>query len=304
MGVGLNHAYFSKGDSMVEELTTSFNESIENAIQTFIEQKFQSGGLKQEFPNLLLRQDVLNLLDRYCTVVYYPLEDESNNGFRLKDVPFLDGETHDFVFINTAQTLEKQAFTAAHELGHIWGVDEAIVHECQLDDTAENREGVINRFAAVLLMPRDLFRTAVKVKAAEYLEEGKQAITLINLVKVTVHLMNYFYAPWKAVVIRMNELQQIDDNTTDRMLDQSDDLGKEIKNFSERYIAECGYVDLQSVFPKKMIDGLPEMLERAEKCGAVPQKKIDRLRAAFDIKKTEESSTEMDGVFSLDTQEG
>ena len=92
---------------------------VETCIQQLIKQKFQEENLQSIFPNRLLREDVLDLLDRYCTVVYYPLENEENNGFRVKDIPFANGSCHDFVFINTAQTLEKHVFTAAHELGHI-----------------------------------------------------------------------------------------------------------------------------------------------------------------------------------------
>ena len=126
---------------------------VEICIQQLIEQKFQEENLHSMFPNRLLREDVLDLLDRYCTVVYYPLEEEENNGFRVKDIPFSDGSYHDFVFINTAQTLEKQAFTAAHELGHIWNVDRYVIEHCGI--SSELAEPIINRFAAVLLMPKE-----------------------------------------------------------------------------------------------------------------------------------------------------
>ena len=129
---------------------------VEECIRQLIDQRFQEENLYSLFPNRLLREDVLDLLDRYCTVVYYPLEGEGNNGFRVKDIPFADGSRHDFVFINTAQTLEKQAFTAAHELGHI------TLHRSQLKmaPMSDNRlynminetEYQANLFAADLLI--------------------------------------------------------------------------------------------------------------------------------------------------------
>ena len=42
---------------------------VEPYIKHLIEQKFQEQNLRSMFPNPLLREDVLDLLDRYCTVV-------------------------------------------------------------------------------------------------------------------------------------------------------------------------------------------------------------------------------------------
>lgn len=81
---------------------------IEQAITKFIEIKFKQDNLSVLFQNPLLREEMLDLLDRYCTVVYYPINDKDNQGFRLKQMPFADGSRQDFVFIDTAQTLEKQ----------------------------------------------------------------------------------------------------------------------------------------------------------------------------------------------------
>ena len=125
---------------------------IEKTIINFIKMKFEQDNLSVLFQNPLLREEMLDLLDRYCTVVYYPADDTGNNGFRLKRMPFADGTYQDFVFINTAQTLEKQVFTAAHELGHIWNVDEVIIKKHNLSNTTDMREHIINRFAATLLI--------------------------------------------------------------------------------------------------------------------------------------------------------
>ena len=61
---------------------TILSNQVETCIQELIDQTFQNEDLRNIFPNRLLREDVLDLLDRYCTVVYYPLEEEErNNGF-------------------------------------------------------------------------------------------------------------------------------------------------------------------------------------------------------------------------------
>lgn len=63
----------------------------------------------EEFPNTLLRSDVLQLLEKYCTVIYYPLDEQSNNGFHVTGIPDKNGVLKHFVFLNTNQTIEKQA---------------------------------------------------------------------------------------------------------------------------------------------------------------------------------------------------
>ena len=127
---------------------TILSMDFEDSIKKFIDKKFEIDNLRILFPNFLLREDVLDLLDKYCTVVYYPLLGEENNGFRLKEVPLADGTLRDFVFINTAQAMEKQLFTAAHELGHIWNVDEFVIGDLAIQDSYDLREHIINRFAA------------------------------------------------------------------------------------------------------------------------------------------------------------
>ena len=73
---------------------TILSNQVETCIQELIDQTFQNEDLRNIFPNRLLREDVLDLLDRYCTVVYYPLEEEErNNGFRIKEIPFSDGRS-------------------------------------------------------------------------------------------------------------------------------------------------------------------------------------------------------------------
>ena len=105
--------------------------------------------------NTVLREDIFPLLDRICTVVYFPIDDKENNGFHVS-YPFR-GQDIDFVYINTAQDREKQIFTAAHELGHIWELDKHLSAECKLQMDTEYCERIMNRFAAELLMPMDIF---------------------------------------------------------------------------------------------------------------------------------------------------
>ena len=78
-----------------------------------------------------IRDDVFNILQNLpdCTVVYYPLEEEAHedgcDGCHV--VRTIKGREQQFVFINSANTRERQAFSIAHELGHL------ILHKTSFD---------------------------------------------------------------------------------------------------------------------------------------------------------------------------
>lgn len=140
-------------------------------------------------------------------------------------------EMKTFVFVNTAQTMKKQVFTAAHELGHIWNIDRYMIDKypvkfnLPISDGDPWEEQIINRFAAILLMPEDNFRTQFKDEISKYTNNGK--ILVDDLLKFVVSLMVYFYAPFKAVVIRMLELKLVSDSIVDTLLNGSHNIPKE-----------------------------------------------------------------------------
>ena len=119
--------------------------------------------LKKEyaFSNDAIKDGIFRLLEKHCTVVYYPLNNEKTRGFHVKR--FVKDRREDFVFINTANPVSEQIFGAAHELGHVWEVANKILKEMPGQSfTPDEEEIVINRFAAELLMPQDIFRHITK----------------------------------------------------------------------------------------------------------------------------------------------
>ena len=271
-------------------------------ITQFIQDKFHEYSLDISFPNRLLREDVIDLLDRYCTVVYYPIDGESSNGFHITNMPFADGSQKNFVFINTAQTMEKQVFTAAHELGHIWEVDNYILERVPtLVDNLDTREHIINRFAAILLMPKDIFLNSIPA-ALEQIGCGNRAIPMISLLEMIVLLMNQFFVPMKAVVLRMFELDVISSESAEILLGQKSVPQEEIAKIISALVKEHGFQKFQVPSKKKWIDGLSEMLDKAEQSGVVPKRKISAMRKAFDLSPSSPLQ-EMDEIVALNTQE-
>lgn len=276
---------------------------VERAIVQRIHELFEENHLQESFPNRLIREDALDLLDRFCTVVYYPLEGEKNNGFHVNDIPFADGQRQNFVFINTAQTMEKQVFTAAHELGHLWGIDDYIIADQNLSDTSEMRELIINRFAAVLLIPEREFRAKILESLKELVEDSK-AIPLISLLRFILVLMNHFFVPMKAIVLRLVEVDYLSSQVAKQLLDLQNDPNAGIELYMQRLIVEYGYVKFQKPSMKKWIEGLAENLDRVERLQLLPQQKIDYLRGKFDLKQPCTITPTIETTVSLDVQEG
>lgn len=255
---------------------------IEMDITSFIKKKFLDDEL-MKYLQEPIKEKVLELLDSLCVVIYYPLDEEDNNGFRLTNMPFLNGSRKDFVYINTAQTTEKQVFTAAHELGHIWEIDSYIFEQKEqysfkLEET--DREKIINRFAAILLMPKSVFKSKFNKL---YDKSIKTKFAVLDLLRIIVILMDEFFAPYKSVVMRLNELGIIDETGTSLLLGDGDISKDDIEYVIQKIIFDLGFVQFQKPTMKKWIAGLAEMLDQAERENALPIEKINSVRTKFDL---------------------
>lgn len=250
--------------------------------------------IEAKFPNQLLREDVLDLLEDYCKVVYYPLEKEANNGFHIADIPDKNGNLLTFVFINTAQTLEKQIFTAAHELGHIWRVDDYVAEKCNEKVDEELSEKIMNQFAAELLIPEEVFQELYN-REYDSLKEETGKITLANMLKVIVSLMNQFCVPEKAIVMRCFELHKISAKSKDIILGETEEAKRAIDQRIKEIIRDNGYIKFQNPTNKKYITDYPVLLEQAGRLGTIAQDKIDNIRKTFEMEK-EETQRKMDDL--------
>ena len=103
------------------------SKSVADEICSFIRTKFNL-----DDDSSPLGKRIFGILENYCTVIYYPIEDatEKNDGFLMADIPMRDGSSKSIIYINTYQTEEKQVFAAAHELGHFLNVDHCIKEKC------------------------------------------------------------------------------------------------------------------------------------------------------------------------------
>ena len=262
-----------------------FPNNVSNAITKFISD-FKLDNPNFFGVNIVIRDDVFSILGKKAIVVFFPLEQEENDGFHVKRT--VNGEPSDFVFINTAKSVEKQVFTAAHELGHRLEIEKYIIDICPDFDIEKYKENVVNRFAAMLLVPEDEFKKSVSAKLVELKNDA--GVNLLNstivipfqdVFRLIVYLMDYFYVPFKTIVYRLSETGIVSKEVREQILD----------NYSDVLLEECirdgKYLKLNKPNLKKSIAGYAELLERAEKMESLPTQKIEKIRDQFDIPRIE-----------------
>lgn len=245
----------------------------------------------------VIRDDVFNILQNIpnCIVIYYPIDTEANedgcDGCHV--VRTVKGVEKQLVFINTANTGERQAFSVAHELGHIWNVDGQL--KDALPDTVFDVEEVINRFAAELLMPEEFFIAQLIGRVRHHIPDNN--VTVLGLIKIIVYLMNYFYSPYKAVVLRMEEIGFIDKNARDHLLTYKD------SQIVRDIIQEEQYTRLGIITEKKSIANLSDKLDEIEEKQLFPYNKIMEIRKEFGLSSIKKDK-EMNEVIDINDLKG
>lgn len=156
---------------------------------------------------------IFAILKNECILVEWPEEDLLDlDGFSTEKV--VDGRLNTIVYINSAKNKEKQNFCAAHELGHRHKL-ERLLQDAFPDDIFpySTKEDIMNRFAAELMMPSlDFKRRAKKLyNQSSGFQDGRKVIFLKKMLESIVELMDFYYVPYKSVVIRFYELNIISD---------------------------------------------------------------------------------------------
>jgi hypothetical protein len=226
----------------------------------------------------VVRDGVFNILQNLpdCTLVYYPIEseavEEGCDGCHV--VRTIKGHKEQLVFINTANTRERQAFSVAHELGHIWNVDGRLRE--RIPDEKFETEDIIDRFAAELLMPEKLFKELAQKKLDEFLDENHR-LKMSDMIKVVAFLMDYFFTPYKATVLRLKEVQLISGKGVTLLLNYKD------SKYVSDIIVENQYVRLGIRTNQKSVANLQENLALIEERRLFTDNKINAIRKKFNI---------------------
>ena len=191
----------------------------------------------------------------------------------------------DFVYINTAKSVAEQIFGAAHELGHVWRVASKIWEKLGYEEklTEDIEEKIVNRFAAVLLMPEIEFRRTFEahVKDMDY-DDGR--IRVEEIIRIMVMQMTDYMVPYEAVRRRMVEIG---------IVSESDAQLLNIERGSIEAIVNSYLKDLNTTLSnstmKKTIPGLRDVISKAEKNGQVSEMVSSKIKKDFDIDEITES---------------
>lgn len=225
--------------------------------------------------NMIIKDNIFGILEKYCTVVYYPLENEKNCGFHTQR--YVKDDLVDFVYINTAKTISEQVFTAAHELGHVWGVADQVWKQSgeqgKIDTKTEER--IVNRFAAELLMPTQEFKETFQAHV-KGLDVNNNRLGFVDLIRVIALQMNDYMVPYEAVRKRMVETNIISPEVGEIMHEHEKELIPLVAVFAKEQNTM-----LDRVTEKKTIPGLRKLVEAAERSGEVSKYTIAKIKKDF-----------------------
>lgn len=228
---------------------------------------------ENKIKNSIIRDDILRILQDQCVVFYYPLEGEDIEGFHVER--FINGKNESIVYINSAKSLEKQVFVAAHELGHVWNVDQRL--RSKINNNDFDVETVINRFAAELLIPEEVFKEVVEDELREMNFNGS-TISKRELIKLIAYLMDCFLVTFKSIVYRLNEVGRLKDQFVSTIIETYNE-----SELLKTFIEEGQYTRLYRKTGDIGIDNLREDLIELEEQKLFSEKKIKRLREEFKI---------------------
>lgn len=250
------------------------NEQVVSVIQEFITSKKEEKNIVNE----IIRDDVFAILRNECVVLYYALDDSKIEGCHV--IKPLNGRMEQFVFINTTKAIQEQTWTAAHELGHVWKVDSYVKEKLGQYDL--DSEDLVNRFAAELLLPKQIFIKELNNKLDEYDYKGPRMYTEM-MVRLVTYLMNYFCTPYKAIIRRFFELGYIEADAEQDFLKGFE----EQKELYKRLIVENQYTRLETVNKAFSMASMEKDISLLEKNGVYSDKKIARLREMFHLERTD-----------------
>lgn len=174
---------------------------------------------------------IFAILKNECILLEWP-EDKQLDLDGLSTEKVIGDRLETIVYINSTKNKEKQNFCAAHELGHRHKLDRQI-KDAFPEDIITNAviEDVMNRFAAELMMPENDFsrRSSRLYKTCQGKQADRNVIYIKKLLESVAALMDYYFVPYKAVTLRLQETKIVPDRAVEVLLGfEETDAGKNI----------------------------------------------------------------------------
>lgn len=187
---------------------------------------------------------IFAILKNECILLEWPEDKQLDlDGFSTDKV--VNGQLETIVYINSAKNKEKQNFCAAHELGHRHKLERLISDAFPGDMFIPSTiEDIMNRFAAELMMPANDFKKRGSELYSKCLGKigDKNVVFVKKLLQAIVQLMDFYYVPYKAVVIRFKEMDIISSELSEAL--QKYEKTENGKKIIEAIISEQGITRL------------------------------------------------------------
>lgn len=170
---------------------------------------------------------IFAILKNECILLEWP-ENKQLDLDGLSTEKVIGGKLETIVYINSAKSKEKQNFCAAHELGHRHKLDIQIKDSFPEDVITNSMlEDVMNRFAAELMMPEGDFkrRSSKLYKTCQGKQADRNVVYIKKLLESVAALMDFYFVPYKAVVLRLQETKIVPNKVINVLLgfEESDD---------------------------------------------------------------------------------
>lgn len=249
---------------------------------------------KYKINNRIIGDNIFNIIEMDNKVLYYPIEDDEICGFYSQ----IDG--NNFVYINTHIPLEKQVFAAAHELYHLCTSDqkkEELLKSEMLEEgkMIEKIEAKANRFAAELLVPKDILINELDLRNIK-----KEDISLKNI----IILMDIFFVPYKTIIRRLYEIEYITEEQCQRFLQIPDRNKNEHVMLWQKRLKLCERHNIRT--DKVKLDNFLDLALRSYEKKVITYEKLKNLLSFinykpedFNIIKKEENLLTEDEFLSL-----
>lgn len=193
-----------------------YSEENRNEIEARVKKFYAFSGMNND-------KDVLNIMQ-------IARSSFQKKGYLVLEIPFADdeigalcykGDSLGYIVLNTSLPKVNINFALCHELYHVFYQNSEYQTKVELANNLyyQQEESAANLFAGMLLMPEESFRFMYTKFKEESGNNEKDTI---------VRLMNYYQAPYMAVLVRCYELG----------LPKSDSVSEELLNIEQGHIKE------------------------------------------------------------------
>ena len=232
-----------------------------------------NNALKSYCGDTIIRDRIFNSIRTYAKIKDLPIE--------ILRFPIQDNELWAFTFlkkgvifvcINTALSVCKQIFAAAHEFYHIICYVEdtdqnsirngSMLHGKDEDDIVGDQEEIeANAFAGLLLAPSNSINEQIRI----------YGIDTKNIdIKAIIRLMDIYAIPFKAMVLRLFEEKLIDEKIAESFIEQN--TSESVKDAIKKYNTALRWQERTETVD---LGDLPELINENQLTGSLPHTRTD-----------------------------